>query len=59
MMYNTDQSPYRFTGFSAGKDRMTAQPNFSRFRTAVLSQGEPDRVPLAEASIDLGIPAGA
>jgi uroporphyrinogen decarboxylase len=31
------------------------QPNFNRFRTAVLSQGEPDRVPLAEASIDQGI----
>ncbi|MGQ9681634.1 MAG: uroporphyrinogen decarboxylase family protein [Anaerolineae bacterium] len=30
-------------------------PNFARFRTAVLSQGEPDRVPLAEASIDTGI----
>ncbi len=30
-------------------------PDFGRFRTAVLSQGEPDRVPLAEASIDLGI----
>ncbi len=31
------------------------EPNFERFRTAVLCQGEPDRVPLAEASIDLGI----
>ena len=31
------------------------QPNFERIRTALLSQGEPDRVPLAEASIDPGI----
>ncbi len=31
------------------------QPSFERFRTAVLCQGEPDRVPLAEASIDAGI----
>jgi uroporphyrinogen decarboxylase len=31
------------------------QPDFNRFRSAVLSQGEPDRVPLAEASIDTGI----
>lgn len=31
------------------------QPNFDRFRTAVLSQGEPDRVPLAEASVDAGL----
>ncbi len=30
-------------------------PDFSRFRTAVLCEGEPDRVPLAEASIDAGI----
>ncbi|MDI7275094.1 MAG: uroporphyrinogen decarboxylase family protein [Anaerolineae bacterium] len=31
------------------------RPNFDRFRTAVLCRGEPDRVPLAEASIDAGI----
>ena len=31
------------------------QPNFNRFRTALLCQGEPDRVPLADASIDKGI----
>jgi len=30
-------------------------PNFERIRTALLCQGEPDRVPLAEASIDQGI----
>lgn len=30
-------------------------PDFRRFRTAVLCEGEPDRVPLAEASIDTGI----
>ena len=30
-------------------------PNFDRIRTALLCQGEPDRVPLAEAGIDTGI----
>jgi len=34
-------------------------PNFDRLRTALLCQGEPDRVPLAEASIDLGIKEAA
>lgn len=31
------------------------QPDFERLRTALLSRGEPDRVPLTEASIDQGI----
>jgi uroporphyrinogen decarboxylase len=30
-------------------------PNFQRLRTALLCQGEPDRVPLIESSVDLGI----
>jgi len=36
---------------------MHIRPDFERFRTAVLSLGEPDRVPLAEAGIDQGIRA--
>lgn len=31
------------------------KPDFQRFRTAVLSLGEPDRVPLVESSVDMGI----
>jgi uroporphyrinogen decarboxylase len=31
------------------------EPDFERFRTALLSAGEPDRVPLAEAGVDQGI----
>lgn len=31
------------------------KPNFSRVRTALLNQGEPDRVPLAEGGIDIEV----
>ncbi|MHB0876250.1 MAG: uroporphyrinogen decarboxylase family protein [Anaerolineae bacterium] len=34
---------------------MEPSPDFERVRTALLSAGEPDRVPLAEAGIDKGI----
>ncbi len=34
---------------------MVSGPNFQRLRTALLCQGEPDRVPLVEAGIDNGV----
>ena len=34
---------------------MASGPDFQRLRTALLCQGEPDRVPLVEAGIDAGV----
>lgn len=38
-----------------GKDVMTSGPDFERVKQALLLQGEPDRVPLAEVVIDQAI----
>ncbi len=37
---------------------MSASPNFERVRKALLLQGEPDRVPMLESSVDVGLKKG-